>query len=202
MKFKQMILKAGNFFKKYGYIFLIAICIISVAAMIGVAVTANQNNAPVTVIQKPDPQPTPDPPPAEEKFELIMPTSGEIINEFNRIAELDTGWQFVREVDFGADGENKNVKAIESGIVTGVGTDEAKGNFIFIKHENNYVSRYYSLKDKGDIKEGDKVEKGQIIGEMSTTCSRFKVEEDHLHFILEKDDRKVDPTAVITSDNK
>jgi len=55
------------------------------------------------------------------------------------------------------------------------------GNYVVIKHSNNVLSMYAHLKNKSSeaLKIGDKIKKGQIIGQIGTSGSSFF---PHLHF--------------------
>lgn len=80
-----------------------------------------------------------------------------------------------------------NIYAIQSGTVINVGYHSSSGNYIYIKHNNTYTSTYLHLR-KQLVKEGDKVEKGQLIGIMGNTgASTGK----HLHLGLLKNGKYV-----------
>ena len=95
------------------------------------------------------------------------------------------------------------IVAFESGTVSAVyrevkGVDtkypaNSAGNYVCIKHEDGYVTKYFHLAYNtipSNIKIGAKVAKGQVIGYMGTTGNSTGT---HLHFQLEKDGVPIDP---------
>ena len=77
--------------------------------------------------------------------------------------------------------------AFENGIVTAVGNkvtgyseSSKSGNYIYIRHDNGYQTRYLHLKkDSMTVKVGDNVTKGQVIAFMGSTGFSTG---NHLHF--------------------
>ncbi len=67
------------------------------------------------------------------------------------------------------------------------------GNLIIIKHEDN-MSTYYGHLSEYKVTVGDKVKKGDVIGEVGNTGFSTG---PHLHFELRVDDEAVDPTDYI-----
>jgi murein DD-endopeptidase MepM/ murein hydrolase activator NlpD len=63
------------------------------------------------------------------------------------------------------------------------------GNIIVIQHDGIYSTSYSHLKSM-DVKAGDKVKKGQVIGLVGHTGLSTK---DHLHFELLKNAEAIDP---------
>ena len=63
------------------------------------------------------------------------------------------------------------------------------GKYVTIDHGNGYTSRYLHLASVR-VNEGDKVEKGQIIGIMGTTGSSTGV---HLDFRVMKNGNNINP---------
>lgn len=79
-------------------------------------------------------------------------------------------------------GEAFDVVSILGGTVSNVYNDELFGQVIEIKHDNNLISVYQSLKDV-NIKKGDNIQQGQIIG-TSGTNSVSGDDNFYLHFEL------------------
>ena len=57
---------------------------------------------------------------------------------------------------------------------------------------SGYTALYGQLKDL-NVKTGDTVEKGQIIGKVSAPTDYYTLEGTNLYFQLEKDKKTVDP---------
>lgn len=110
----------------------------------------------------------------------------------------NSGTDFVGEKVF-------DVVAILDGSVTDVKEDETLGKVVEIKHNNGYVSICQSLSEV-NVKKGDMVTQGQIIGK-SGTNELDKDMGNHLHFELYCNGKVVDPTLYLnkelkTSENK
>lgn len=91
--------------------------------------------------------------------------------------------------------ESFDVVSILSGTVTSVTTDDLLGKVVEIKHDNNYVSVYQSLSTV-NVKKGDTVTQGQVIGKSGTN----EIDKDmgnHLHFELYIKGQVVDPTLYL-----
>ena len=86
---------------------------------------------------------------------------------------------------------NKNIFAIQSGkvIVAETGWNYGAGTNIRIDHGNGYVSQYMHLA-RLNVRVGDTVEKGQLIGTMGCTGSCTGT---HLHFTIYKDGNLMNP---------
>ena len=84
-----------------------------------------------------------------------------------------------------------DVVAILDGKVISVKEDELLGLTVEIEHNNNIISVYQSLKDI-NVKEGDMISQGDIIGK-SGSNNLNKDLNDHLHFELIINGTNVDP---------
>lgn len=69
------------------------------------------------------------------------------------------------------------------------------GNYIYIDHGDGYVSRYAHLTDI-DVKEGDTVSIGQVIGTVGSTGNSTG---NHLHFEIRLNGNYVDPEKYVSS---
>lgn len=85
------------------------------------------------------------------------------------------------------------VVATADGIVAVQAYGEKPGNFIRIKHNNTYSTRYYHL-ETALVKRGDKVRKGQVIGLVGNTGLSTT---PHLHYEILKNDAAVDPKGYL-----
>ena len=93
-------------------------------------------------------------------------------------------------VSFGGK-ENFDVTAILDGTVSSVDEDELLGKIVEVKHDNNLISVYQSLSTV-DVKKGDTVKQGQVLGK-SGTSNVEKDLGDHLHFELIDNGQTVNP---------
>lgn len=84
--------------------------------------------------------------------------------------------------------------------INGYSETYSSGNYIIIKHSNNYETRYLHLKkDSIKVKQGQKIKKGQIIAYMNS--SGFSTG-DHLHFEIRKNGKAINPKNYLLGKNK
>lgn len=96
-------------------------------------------------------------------------------------------------IDFSIPGEadyGKNILAVYDGIVeiskweNPNNSKQGYGQYVLIDHENGLLSRYTHLKERF-VSVGDKIKKGQIIGEANNTGYSSGT---HLHFVMYQKD--------------
>jgi len=87
------------------------------------------------------------------------------------------------------------VKAAKAGkvVYSGAGL-RGYGNLLIIKHNETYLSAY-AHNSRLLVKEGDSVQKGQIISEMGQSDTN----EVHLHFEIRKNGQPINPVSVLPS---
>ncbi|WP_010173031.1 peptidoglycan DD-metalloendopeptidase family protein [Bacillus coahuilensis] len=101
----------------------------------------------------------------------IFPTSGKISDEFGTRGGEHRG------IDIsGSYGES--VRTVEEGEVTKSYYSSSYGHVIFVSHPSGYETVYAHLSNRL-VKEGAKVQKGQVIGQMGSTGRSSGT---HLHF--------------------
>ncbi|MFB4167137.1 peptidoglycan DD-metalloendopeptidase family protein [Virgibacillus sp. JSM 102003] len=92
-----------------------------------------------------------------------------------------------------ADGETFDVLASLSGTVTEVREDPLLGNVVALSHENDVVTYYASLQGV-NVKSGDKVQQGDVLGKAGENM--FGQESGtHVHFEIRKDGKEVNPES-------
>jgi len=94
------------------------------------------------------------------------------------------------------DGKSFDVTAALAGKVIKVENDPLVGNQVEIEHANKMVTVYQSL-DKVNVKPGDEVTQGQVLG----TAGRNVFEKEagvHLHFEVRVDGNPVNPEQYLT----
>ncbi len=101
------------------------------------------------------------------------------------------------EVTAIADGE---VVYIQDGV-RGYNEVYSAGNFVKLRHENGYFSRYLHLApDSICVKVGDKVKAGQVLGTEGGTGYCIPAEAVHLHFDINNGRGYVDPLPYLTGE--
>lgn len=103
----------------------------------------------------------------------------------------NTGIDFTKEEVF-------DIIAVLEGTVISVKDDEALGKTIEIKHENGLITIYQSLSEV-NIKKGDLVNQGQLIGK-SGTNSLDKELGNHLHFEIYDNGQAVNPNNYLNKE--
>ena len=207
--------KIGEFMKRNAFYLLIVLCIASVATVIALAASGDFGSDPGSAVVQPEPDDpgTPDEPddpdekpdePEEPTLSFESPVNGTVSLEYSDTVLVwnDTLGQY--EVHLGVDftGDDLSVFAAEAGTVSEVGTDVLEGNYVVIDHEDGYQTRYYSLDGNIEVAKGDTVEKGQLLGTMSTSRGSESLAGNHLHFEMSKDGTDINPLDVLVLEEK
>lgn len=95
-------------------------------------------------------------------------------------------------VDLNA-GFRDKIVAAESGVVTVAGTGRGYGKMVKIKHAKGFETVYAHMM-KIRVKKGERVRKGQVIGEAGNTGTSTGV---HLHFEVIKNGKHEDPVKYV-----
>jgi murein DD-endopeptidase MepM/ murein hydrolase activator NlpD len=123
----------------------------------------------------------------------ILPLAGEVISAFGPRANPNGGEpQFHSGVDFDAP-EGAAIVAPAAGRVTRAESRAGWGNLLEIDHGGGLVTRYAHLSGF-EAREGQNVAAGQLIARVGST-GRSTV--PHLHFMVLRDGRPVDPESVL-----
>lgn len=109
-------------------------------------------------------------------------------------------WEAHKAVDLVSETSKMAVACLE-GTVRKVEKTYANGTTIEIEHDNGFVSTYSSLSESL-VEVGQTVSAGQNLGEISSSAANEMAQGDHLHFVLQKDEKKVDPTSYLELSNK
>ncbi|MBD3110354.1 peptidoglycan DD-metalloendopeptidase family protein [Bacillus sp. AGMB 02131] len=104
--------------------------------------------------------------------EWIWPTTGEISDYFGTRAGKHKG------IDI-AGSEDADVHAVSDGVVSKSYYSDSYGNVVFVEHPLEGYETVYAHLNERTVREGEYVEKGQIIGKMGNTGRSSGV---HLHF--------------------
>ncbi|HCT31447.1 MAG TPA: hypothetical protein DIW31_12150 [Bacteroidales bacterium] len=131
---------------------------------------------------------------SDENAPSIYPIDSKKITQTNgygeRINPISKKKDFHYGIDLAAkEGEEIVVTAKGVVIEAKFDTENKKGNYIIIKHSDVYSTFYSHLKDF-NVKEGDVVEKGQVIGYVGNTGVSTG---SHLHYEVIKSGERVNP---------
>lgn len=137
----------------------------------------------------------------QQKQYFMLPVSGEIQQEYSNrelVKSVTMGdWRTHNGVDIACD-INTTVRCFSDGTVTEVIEDKLWGTTVKMEHPNGYVSVYCGLNGEVEVKQGDEVEIGDIIGTTGNTSVIEIGQEPHLHFEVLKNGKTVDPIKLIS----
>ncbi len=119
----------------------------------------------------------------------IWPAEGEITDTFGTRKGMHHG------IDIAA-ALNTPIYAVDVGVVSKSYYSDTYGNVVFIKHPNNYETVYAHL-HKRNVKEGEIVRQGTLIGKMGNTGDSSGV---HLHFEVHENEWTYSKENVINPD--
>ena len=132
----------------------------------------------------------------QQKQYFMLPVSGEIQQEYSNrelVKSVTMGdWRTHNGVDIACE-INSTVRCFSDGTVTDVIEDKLWGTTVKMEHPNGYVSVYCGLNSELNVKKGDEIEIGQIIGTTGNTSVIEIGQEPHLHFEVLKDGSRIDP---------
>ena len=97
--------------------------------------------------------------------------------------------------------EGTPVKACASGTVIEVKVDDMLGQEIVIDHGNGIKSIYANLSNQVNVKKGQSVEVGSTIGAVGETAQAEIALTPHLHFEITRNEKQIDPLALISGQN-
>ena len=96
---------------------------------------------------------------------------------------------------------NSSVYAVIDGKVESVYENYLDGKVVVIEHANNLKTIYKSLANTASLKVGDMVSKGQVIGETGLSAGESYLG-NHLHFEVEENGKKIDPSGYLNLSDK
>ena len=106
-----------------------------------------------------------------------------------------------RAIDFFAP-EGTDVLAVYKGTVKSVENSIIHGITITIDHGDGLITVYNSLLDADSVWVGKQVEKGDVIGQVSTTNRQEYKEGAHLHFEVIENGELIDPAKYLVFEEK
>ena len=181
--------KFKRFIKRYGVLSVACIFAVAIACVVALNLKPTEENKPTST--------------GVMSFSVPM-ENAVIVKDFadDRLQHNSTleRWEIHLAVDLTS--ENNNVFSVCDGIVASIESNSLEGCIVTIKHDDGFVSVYSSLNDDVLVKEGDKVAKGQKIGQASDSASNEVNTGSHLHFVLMKDGLEVDPNNYLDLQNK
>ncbi len=188
-----------NFFIRFKRLIITSsVCLLAVAIVGIVAAKTSQNliNENAQNVQTSAPA----------SISFIMPVKdGVIIKDFSNTALKYNStlkqWEAHKAVDIKG-GDDANVLAVMNGEVVAVESNYLMGTIVTIKHNKSLQTVYASLDPNVNVKVGDKVKQGDVIGKVSTSAKGESNDGNHLHFEVLVDNIKTDPNLYLNTSNK
>ena len=183
--------KFHEFVKKFGIYILAGVAVVVIVVAATLAAVLTKQDAPVEVTTQP--------------LSFGVPVqNASVIKDFSdtklQYNETLNKWEAHFSVDLTS--EDPTVMAVLDGTVTDVSYKYLTGHTVTIEHADGFVSVYSSLDEDVPVKEGDKVTKGQKIGQMSDSAAGEATYGAHLDFTLLQDGEEIDPNDYISLQNK
>lgn len=194
-----------NFFKKYGYFFIIGIVALAIALVV-ILTSAKTENGDLNLEGGKTEIEDVEIPVDTKPLSFALPVNGGVIlkdyvadtlvwNADLKLYETHKAMQLSSQTDL-------SVYSVLDGEILSVEYNYLEGGKVKIKHDNGFVSVYSSLSDGIALKTGDMIKKGDVIGTMSDSAANESLSGSHLHFELLKDDTLVNPNDYISFENK
>ena len=219
-----------SFFRKNALYLILAFCILAIGVSVAVMAINKSNSinneleTPGPVIEdpstptddiinpdipsepttNPNENPTPDVPVVEE-IKFIMPVENVIsITEFSDTLVFNSTlnrYSAHLATDFYVN-EGASVFAVYGGTVESVNNDLLKGVSVTIDHGNGLKTVYNSLSEEVAVIEGQKVNKGDILGSVGLTNRQEYKAGAHLHFEVLEDGVSINPSVYLSISEK
>lgn len=189
MEGKTFVQKMKNVFQKYAYYILLGVLVLAaIIALVVVGVNRSDNKTPIT----------------EDVSVTISPylpvLNATIYKEYSADELVYNStlkqWEVHKGLDFQS-ATGSSVYSILDGTVVDVYSNVLEGSVVVIEHDNGLVSTYGSLDENVNVKEGDTVNRGQVIGSVADTASSELEAGAHLHFSIMDNGKSVDPAAYL-----
>lgn len=137
--------------------------------------------------------------PVAATVSFAKPLEGEILNKFSggELVKSKTlnEWRTHDGIDIKAAADTP-VKSACNGIIEEVTEDPLWGTCITISHNGNYQTFYKGLAPNIDVKKGQKINLGDVIGYVGNTAEIEIAEESHLHFAVKQNGEWLDPEVL------
>ena len=197
--------------KKLWYYIAIGAGVLVLAAAVVTTVLILSKDDPF--VEKPTNPPTTTPttnPPTDEPDDPVLSTDtyifpvegATVLHSYGFYYNKTLGSYYEHQgIDFAAE-SGTSVYAIADGTVESVYVEDIlRGGEITVLHEDG-VKSVYTFVDAKDIKVGDKVKQGDVIGTVSEAKGEEYKDGAHLHLEVFAGDKTVDPESILPFDEK
>ena len=130
----------------------------------------------------------------------IMPVEGEISHPFSNGELVKSETLGVWKTHDGCDilcELGTEVKSVSEGVVNEIKDDPLWGVYVIVDQSNGLEVHYCGLAKELNVKAGQQVKQGEVIGKTSDTCQCEIVQEPHLHLGIKQGGKWIDPMSVM-----
>lgn len=135
----------------------------------------------------------------EEEIQFNAPVKGKVIEEYSGddlvYNEALKDWRTHSGVDFAAE-MGEQVLCSAAGVVERV-FDSNMGRCVIVDHQNGFKTMYANLNENTQVKEGDELAQGDVVGIVGDTALGDSTDEPHLHFEMISDNKNVNPAEYL-----
>lgn len=138
------------------------------------------------------------------ELEIQYPVENNVLKEFSSgkpvYSKTLSDWRTHEGTDFKSEAGN-DVKAVTSGTVKDIYNDSSYGTTVVIEHDGKFTGYYSGLENNTAVKKGDRVKSGQNIGTIGIVPCEI-LDGAHLHFMILKDEKFIDPILILEKENR
>lgn len=130
----------------------------------------------------------------------IMPVNGEVSHPFSNGDLVKSETLGVWKTHDGCDilcPLGTDVKSMSEGTVKEIKEDALWGVYVIIDQSNGLEAHYCGLAKELNVKAGQQVKQGEIIGKTADTCQVEIVQPPHLHLGVKQGGKWIDPMSVM-----
>ncbi len=142
--------------------------------------------------------------PVNVKAGNIIPVEGEIDKPFSNgeLVKSETlgVWKTHDGIDILCDLET-DVKSMSEGVVKEIRNDPVMGVCVVVEQTNGLEAHYCGLAKELNVKAGQQLKQGEIIGKTSDTNQSEILQKPHLHFAVKENGEWIDPVSVLDNAN-
>ncbi len=130
---------------------------------------------------------------------IIYPSTKNVIKEFSGdnpvYSKTFSDWRTHQGTDFRAE-EGSMIKSITDGKVKDITNDSVYGTTVVIEHSPGFTAYYCGLGENALVKPGQEIRTGDDIGSIKNVPCEI-LDEPHLHLMISKDDKFIDPILIL-----
>lgn len=139
------------------------------------------------------------------ELHFSVPVEGEISKDFSDssliFSETLQEWTVHLGVDIKAE-RGMAVNSCEAGMVESIKNDPRYGLTVTVAHANGYKTIYSNLQTAEFVSEGQKIEKGQLLGSVGDNAPFEIADEPHLHFEMTLNGENVNPALYFENETE